>query len=91
MMRETIPDKSQFPLFNVLFDRIVVFIFADFLFGVGPSWDFDDHVEDLGTCCGRRGKKRNIMPWRNNDTVLFKEDSVIERVIGAWLLEMLRG
>jgi hypothetical protein len=53
MMRETVPDKTQFALFYVLLDGIVWLIFGNFLLSIGPTRDFDNHVEDLGTCTGR--------------------------------------
>jgi hypothetical protein len=79
-MRETVSNKTQFSLFDVLLDWIVYFIFGDFLLGVRPTRDFDNHVEDLRTCTGRRCKKRNIMPWRDNNTILLKVNSMFECV-----------
>jgi hypothetical protein len=80
---EAVADKPQFALFDVLLDGIVVVVLADFLLGVGPARDFDDHVEDLGGCGWARGKERDIVPRRHNDPVLLKVDAVFERVGGA--------
>jgi len=77
---ETVADKSQLALFDILLDGIVVLVLANLLLGVGPAGDFDDHVEDLRGCSGARGKEGDIVPGRDDDTVLLKVDAVFERV-----------
>jgi hypothetical protein len=81
---ETVADKPQFALFDVLLDGIVVLVLADFLLGVGPARDFDDHVEDLGGCGWARGEEGDIVPRRHNNTVLLKVDAVFKRVGRAY-------
>jgi hypothetical protein len=81
---ETVADEPQFALFDVLLDGIVVVVLADFLLGVGPARDFDDHVEDLGGCGGARGEEGDIVPGRHNNTVLLKVDAVFKRVGRAY-------
>jgi hypothetical protein len=83
MVRETIPDETQFTLFNVLFDGIVILIFGDFLFCVGPAGDFDDHVEDLRGGSWRGGQEGNIVPWRNDYAILFKVYTVFKCIWSA--------
>jgi hypothetical protein len=56
-MRETIPYIAQFTLFNVLFNRIVTFVFGNFFFGIRPSWDFNNHIEDLGLAVGDEARR----------------------------------
>jgi len=81
MMRETIPHETQFSLFNILFNGIIILILRNFLFCICPAGDFNDHIENLGTC-GRSGSQEwNIVPWRDNDAVLFKVDAMLE---GIW-------
>ena len=84
MMRKTIPDKSQFALLDILFDRIIIIVLGNLLLGIRPPRDLDNHIENLRTCCGRRGKKRDIMPCRDNNTILFEEDAVLEGIRGAY-------
>ena len=69
MMRETIADETKFPLFDILFDRIESFFFGNLHLGVGPSRNFDDHVEDTGILIS---KERNVVEGRNGNAVLFQ-------------------
>ena len=85
MMRETIPDKSQFALLDILFDRIVIIVLGDLLLGIRPTGDLDNHIENLRTCCGRRSEKGDIMPRRDYNTILLKEDAVLEGIRGAYI------
>jgi len=80
MMRETIPHETQFALFNILFNRIIIFILRNFLFCICPAGDFNNHIENLWTCGGRGSQEWNIMPWRDNDAVFFKVDAMVEGI-----------
>jgi hypothetical protein len=84
MMRKTIPDKSQFALLDILLDRIVIIVLGNLLLGIRPAGDLDNHIENLRTCCGRRGEKRDIMPCRDDNSILFEEDAVLEGIRGAY-------
>jgi hypothetical protein len=44
---------------------------------IGPARHFDDHVEHGLLLVGIEG---NVVPWRNELTVLLDEDAVFERV-----------
>ena len=44
MMWETITDKPQLALLDILFDGIPWLILANFHFGVGMAWDFHHHI-----------------------------------------------
>ena len=44
-------------------------------FGIGPPWDFDNHVEDSLLIIG---VERNIMKGRHGRSILFNEDAVFE-------------
>lgn len=58
VMGETVPDESKSTLFDILFDRIKRFLFADFHLRIGPSRNFDDHVEDTVVLVG---EERDVM------------------------------
>jgi len=88
MMGEAVPHETQFALFDVLFDWIVILVFGNFLFGIGPTRNFDNHVEDLGAVCRGGGKQGNVMPGRNHHAVFFKVDAMIEGIGRAWRLVM---
>jgi hypothetical protein len=47
MVRETVPHESQLALLNVLLNRIEIFVLGNLLLGIGPTRDFNYHVEDL--------------------------------------------
>lgn len=81
MMRKTIPHEPQFALLYILLDRIECLVLGNLLLGIRPPRDLDNHIENLGTRCRRRRQKRDIMPCRHGDAVLFKVDAVLE---GVW-------
>ena len=78
MMRETISHESQFTLLNVLLDGIEILVFRNLLFGIGPTGDFNDHIEDLRTRSGRRCEKGDIVPWGDDDTVLLEINTMLK-------------
>ena len=84
MMGKAISNETQLPLFNILLNWIVILVLRNFLFGIGPARDFNNHVENLGTCCWRGSKEGDIMPWGHNDTVLLEVDAVVKRIGSAY-------
>ena len=53
---------------DVLFDWVHFFLGGDFHFGIGPSWDFNNHVVDLISC----------LPWDVMERTMKK--NVISRI-----------
>lgn len=80
MMRETVPDKAQLAFLDVLFDRIIRLIFANFLLRIRPARDFNNHVENLRGGGRRRSEEGDIMPRGDDNTISLKEDAMFERV-----------
>lgn len=74
MMGETVPDETQTTFLNILFDGVEEFLFRDFEFGIGPSRNFNDHVEDTIVLVG---EERDVVPWRNDGAILFDKNAVI--------------
>lgn len=62
MMGKAISHKTKFTLFGVLLDWIKELFFANFKLCIGPSRNFDDHVQDRLTLIS---KERNVVPRRN--------------------------
>lgn len=72
-MREAVSHKAQFTAFDILFDRVERLFFGDFHLRIGPSRNFDDHVEDtIVPVC----KERNIVEWRDDVAVMLDEHAV---------------
>ena len=46
VVRETITNIAKLAPLDVLFDGVERLFLGDFHFGIGPSRNFDDHVED---------------------------------------------
>ena len=74
MVREAVPDESQLPLFDVLFDGIEWLFFRNLHFGVGPTRDFDDHVEDATIKIGKEG---NVMERGEDCSSLLGVNTVV--------------
>jgi len=54
-VRETVSYETKFTLLGILEDRVELFFFRDFEFGVGPTRDLDDHVQDGSLFVGEEG------------------------------------
>ena len=68
MVGEAVPHEAQSTLFNILFDRIELFLFGNFHLGVGPTGNFDYHVEDTLVLVG---EKRDVMERRDDTSILL--------------------
>jgi len=77
---ETVPDESEFTLLDILLDGVEGLILGDLKLGVGPSRDFNDHVEDG---LGLVGKEGNVVERRDDFAILLNEHSVFKGVGGA--------
>ena len=85
MMRETIPDESQFPFLYVLFNRIQILVLGNFLFGVRPTGDFYDHVENLWGSRRRGREEGDIVPGGDGHAIFLKVNAVLKSVGGAYV------
>jgi hypothetical protein len=84
MMRKTIPNKSQLALFDILFNRIIRLRLTNFLLGIGPPRNLNNHIENLRARSTIRGQQRNIMPGRNYHPILFKVNAMFLCVLRAY-------
>ena len=73
MMGEAISDETQTALLYVLLDGIERLLFGNFEFGVGPTGDLDNHVEDA---IGLVGEERNVVEGRDYSSVAFSIDAM---------------
>jgi len=89
LVGEAVADESKFAFLDILLNWVKKFLLADLQFGIGPSWDLDDHVQDclLLICI-----ERNVVEGGDWDAILLDVDAVIE---GVWLADLsdcvLRG
>ena len=74
MVRETVANKTQAALLDVLFDGVEGLFLGYFHLGVGPTRDLDYHVEDAIVFVG---EKRDVVEGGDDLTVALDEDSVI--------------
>jgi len=77
VVREAVPDIAQLASLNVLLDRVERLFLGDLHLGVGPSRNFDDHVEDALTLISKKG---DIMEWRDDGAILLDEDAMFKGV-----------
>jgi len=77
VMGEAVANEAQAALFGILFDGVEGLLFGYFHLGVGPTGDLDDHVEDAIVPVG---EKRDVVEGRDDLTVSFSVDPVIEGV-----------
>lgn len=68
VVREAVADESKFALFDILLDRIEGFLLGDLHFGVGPTRDFDDHIQDTIVPICKQG---DIMEGGDDIAILF--------------------
>jgi hypothetical protein len=61
---EAVADETKLALLDVLLDRVQKLLLGDLHLAIGPSWDFDNHVEDS---LGLIGVEGNIVEWRDWD------------------------
>ena len=79
-MRETVPDEAQLAFLDVLLDRVIRLVFANFLLRIRPARDFNNHVENLRGCGRGRSEEGDIMPRGDDNTFSLKEDAMFERI-----------
>ena len=77
VVRETISNKAQVSLFDVLLDGVEQLLFGDFHLRVGEARNFNDHVEDTVVAVGEEG---DVMEGRDHGAILLDEDAVFYRV-----------
>jgi len=65
---ETVANETQPTLLDVLLDGIERLLLGDLEFGVGPTGDLDNHVEDAIALVG---KERNVVEGGDDGSVLF--------------------
>ncbi|KAH3663826.1 hypothetical protein OGAPHI_005229 [Ogataea philodendri] len=80
VVRETVSDESQLTLLGVLNDRVELLFLGNLQLGVGPSWNFDNHVQDL---LGLISIQWDVMERRDHLAILLKVNFVIQSVGGA--------
>ena len=76
VMREAVPHKAETTTLDILLDRIEGLLFGDLHLSVGPSGDFDDHIEDTGVLVG---EERDIVEARHDAAILLDENAVLCR------------
>jgi hypothetical protein len=86
MMRKTIPNKPQFPLFGILSNRIIRIRLGNLHLGIRPPRNLNNHIENLRARSTIRGQQRNIMPGRNYHPFPFKVDAMFMWVCRTYLL-----
>jgi hypothetical protein len=74
---EAVANETQTTLFDVLLDGVERFLLRNLDLGVSPTGDLDNHVEDAIALVG---KKRNVVEWGDNSSVLFGIDAMLEGV-----------
>jgi len=73
MMRETVPDITQTTFLDILSDRVERLFFRNFELSIGPTRNFNDHVENPTRLISEKG---NIVPGGNNRSVLLDENTM---------------
>jgi len=73
MMRETVPDIAQTTFLDILSDRVERLFFRNFELGIGPTRNFNDHVENPIRLISEKG---DIVPGGNDRSVLFDENTM---------------
>jgi len=77
LVGETIADVAKLALLDVLLDGVQVFFLANLHLCVGPPWDLNNHVEESLLLIGI---ERNIVEWRNWDTISLDVDTMVNGV-----------
>ena len=80
VVREAVTDVTETALLDILLDGVERLLLGDFHLGVGPTGNLDDHVEDA---IGLVGKQRNVVPRRDDLSLLLSEHTVL------WLTKKL--
>jgi hypothetical protein len=73
VMREAVADITQATFLDVLLNRIERFLFGYFHLCVGPSRNFDNHVQDTIVLIS---EKRDVVKRRHDGSILFDENTV---------------
>ena len=74
VVREAVAYKAQAAFLNILLDGVERLLFRDFHFGISPTRDFDDHVEDAIALVG---EEWDIVERRDDRSVLFDVNSMV--------------
>ena len=82
---EAVAHETQAALLDVLLNRVERLFFANFHLSVGPSRDFDDHVEDAVTLIG---EEWDVVERRDDLAIVFDVDAMFY-LIGFFLVKML--
>jgi hypothetical protein len=81
VVREAVAHITEPALLDILLDGIEGLFLGDFHLGIGPSRDFDDHVEDAILLIS---VERNIVERRDDRSMLFDEDAMLWDVISRF-------
>ena len=73
MMRETVPDITQTTFLDILSDRVERLFFRNLELGIGPTRNFNDHVENPIRLISEKG---NVVPGGNDRSVLLDENTM---------------
>jgi hypothetical protein len=71
---EAVANETEFALLGVLKDGVELLFLGDFELGVGPTRDFDDHVEDSSLLVGEEG---NVVEGGDDLAILFDVSTVL--------------
>ena len=74
VVREAVTDVTETALLDILLDGVERLLLGDFHLGVGPTGNLDDHVEDA---IGLVGEQRNVVPRRDDLSLLLSEHTVL--------------
>lgn len=77
MVRETVAHKSQLSLLGILKNGVQLILLGDLHFGVSPSGNLNNHVQDSLLFIGIQG---DVMKGGHGLAILFDENSVLQSV-----------
>jgi hypothetical protein len=82
VVREAVAHKTEPAFLDILLDGIEGLFLGDFHLSIGPSGDFDDHVENAMLLISM---ERNVMERRDDGSMLLDENAVLCGVIDRCL------
>jgi len=88
LVGETVSNETKFTLLGILEDGVELLLFRDFEFGVGPTGDLDDHVENSSLFVGEEG---NVVERGNDFAILLDECTVLQSVLCTVLANGVLG